>query len=35
MHDDSPVLDVKPYYPPYDEPRGSVRVPDYVSKLAY
>jgi len=33
--DGSPVLDVKPYYPPYDEPRGPSRVPDYVWKLAY
>ena len=33
--DGSPVLDVKPYYPPYDEPRGPARVPDYVAKLEY
>ncbi len=28
------VLDVKPYYPPYDEPRGEARVPDYLWRLA-
>jgi tRNA (Thr-GGU) A37 N-methylase len=33
--DGSPVLDVKPFYPPYDEPRGPTLVPDYVAKLAY
>jgi len=33
--DGSPVLDVKPYYPPYDEPRGPACVPDYIWKLAY
>jgi len=33
--DGMPVLDVNPYYPPYDEPRGDLRVPDYVQKLAY
>ncbi len=33
--DGSPVLDVKPYYPPYDVPRGEARVPEYVFRLAY
>lgn len=33
--DGSPVLDVKPYYPPYDEPRGEARVPEYIWRLAY
>jgi hypothetical protein len=29
------VLDLKPFYPPYDEPRGAARVPDYIWKLVY
>lgn len=33
--DGAPVLDVKPFYPPYDEPRGTVRVPDYIYRLEY
>ena len=33
--DGSPVLDVKPFYPPYDEPREPARGPDYIWKLAY
>jgi tRNA (Thr-GGU) A37 N-methylase len=33
--DGTPVLDIKPYYPPYDEPAGERRVPDYVSRLDY
>ena len=28
--DGAPVLDVKPYYPPYDERRGTARVPDCI-----
>jgi tRNA (Thr-GGU) A37 N-methylase len=33
--DGTPVLDIKPWYPAYDVPQGSVRVPDYVHRLAY
>ena len=33
--DGSPVIDIKPYYPPYDVPRGEVKVPDWVWKLEY
>jgi tRNA (adenine37-N6)-methyltransferase len=33
--DGSPVIDIKPYYPPYDIPVGSVRVPEWIDKLAY
>ncbi len=33
--DGTPVLDVKPYYPPYDEPRGEARVPEYIWRLTY
>lgn len=33
----SPVLDLKPYYPPYDEikERDDLRVPDWIYKLTY
>lgn len=33
--DGTPVIDIKPYYPPYDVPRGEVRVPEYVSRLQF
>jgi tRNA (adenine37-N6)-methyltransferase len=33
--DGTPVIDIKPYYPPYDQPNGDLRVPDYVYRLAY
>jgi len=33
--DGTPVIDIKPYYPPYDQPKGEVRVPDYIYKLDY
>ncbi len=33
--DGSPVIDIKPYTPQYDQPRGEVRVPEWVSMLAY
>jgi tRNA (Thr-GGU) A37 N-methylase len=33
--DGTPIIDVKPYYPPYDLPSDEVRVPDYIYKLAY
>jgi len=33
--DGTPVIDIKPYYPPYDQPRGTIHIPDYVYKLAY
>ncbi len=29
------VIDIKPYTPPYDEPRGDVKVPDWVTALKY
>jgi tRNA (Thr-GGU) A37 N-methylase len=31
----SPVIDVKPYYPPYDVPKGEVRVPEWIWRLEY
>ena len=33
----SPVLDVKPYYPPYDgvDANEDLRVPDWIYKLTY
>lgn len=33
--DGTPVIDIKPYYPPYDVPKGEVRVPNWIWKLAY
>jgi len=33
--DGTPVLDIKPYTPPYDVPKGEVRVPDWVYLLKY
>ena len=33
--DGTPVIDVKPYYPPYDRPRGRLRVPEYVGHLEF
>ncbi len=33
--DGTAVIDIKPYYPPYDEPRGEVRVPGWVDLLEY
>ena len=33
--DGSPVLDIKPWYPPYDRPDEGVRVPEYVYRLSY
>ena len=33
--DGTPVLDIKPYYPPYDRPRGETRVPDYIYSLDF
>ncbi|AIE83785.1 hypothetical protein OP10G_0417 [Fimbriimonas ginsengisoli Gsoil 348] len=33
--DGSPVIDIKPFTPPYDEPKGEVRVPAWVERLAY
>jgi tRNA (Thr-GGU) A37 N-methylase len=33
--DGTAILDLKPYYPPYDRPRGRVRVPDYIYRLEY
>jgi tRNA (Thr-GGU) A37 N-methylase len=33
--DGSPVLDIKPWYPPYDRPVEEVRVPEYVYRLSY
>jgi len=33
--DGTPVIDIKPYYPPYDTPRGELRVPDYINRLQF
>ena len=33
--DGTPVIDIKPYTPPYDEPKGEVRVADWVYLLKY
>jgi tRNA (Thr-GGU) A37 N-methylase len=33
--DGTPVIDIKPYYPPYDVPRGELRVPEYVDRLQF
>jgi tRNA (Thr-GGU) A37 N-methylase len=33
--DGTPVIDIKPYYPPYDVPKSDVRVPNWIWKLAY
>ena len=33
--DGTPIIDIKPYYPPYDKPSGEIRVPDYIYSLAY
>ncbi len=33
--DGTPVIDIKPYYPPYDEPEGEVQVPEWIWKLSY
>lgn len=29
------VIDIKPYTPPYDQPKGEVRVPEWVYFLKY
>ena len=33
--DSTAVIDIKPYTPPYDEPKGRVCVPDWVYLLKY
>ena len=33
--DGSPVIDIKPYIPPYDVPKWEVRVPDWIWRLEY
>ncbi len=33
--DGSPVIDIKPWYPPYDHPEETPRVPDYIYRLSY
>jgi len=33
--DGTPVIDIKPWYPAYDQPAEAPRVPDYVSRLAF
>jgi tRNA (Thr-GGU) A37 N-methylase len=33
--DGTPVIDIKPYYPPYDVPSGEVRVPEWIDRLKY
>ena len=31
----TPVLDIKPYLPDYDEPDGEVKLPEWTKKLTY
>jgi len=33
--DRTPVIDIKPYYPPYDTPRGEMKVPKYIDYLKF
>jgi tRNA (Thr-GGU) A37 N-methylase len=33
--DGTPVIDVKPWHPPYDRPEEGTRVPDYIYRLSY
>jgi tRNA (Thr-GGU) A37 N-methylase len=33
--DGTAIIDIKPYTPPYDEPRGEIRAPDWVFALDY
>lgn len=33
--DGTAIIDIKPYTPPYDEPKGEVRVPDWIYLLQY
>jgi tRNA (Thr-GGU) A37 N-methylase len=33
--DGTPVIDIKPFYPPYDVPDDDVRVPEWIWRLAY
>jgi tRNA (adenine37-N6)-methyltransferase len=33
--DGTPIIDIKPFYPPYDTPRGELKVPQYISKLKF
>ena len=33
--DGTPVIDIKPYYPPYDKPQGKLRVPGYLNLLKF
>ena len=33
--DGTPVIDIKPWYPPYDRPGEEPRVPEYVYRLSY
>jgi len=33
--DGTPVIDIKPFYPPYDVPIGEIQVPEYIHRLAY
>ncbi len=33
--DNTAVIDIKPYTPPYDVPKGEVRVPGWVYLLEY
>lgn len=31
--DGTPIIDIKPYWPVYDETKGAVKIPKWVSKL--
>lgn len=33
--DNTPILDIKPYLPAYDEPEGNVRMPEWTKELVY
>ena len=33
--DNTPILDIKPYLPDYDEAEGKIRLPDWTKKLVY
>jgi len=33
--DGTPVIDIKPYYPPYDTPRGNLLTPEYINRLKF
>ncbi|MBT3363390.1 MAG: hypothetical protein HN929_12470 [Chloroflexi bacterium] len=33
--DGTPIIDIKPYYPPYDQPVGEISIPEYIYRLKY